>query len=435
MKRLFLICLTAFAIISCRKNEVEIQQDMLKSDLDKMTVAIPQNPDEWTENQLSMLNILGNKKIVALGEATHGTSEFFKAKHRIFKYLVEKHGFRVFAIEADFGESLLLNEAIRAGKTTEIGALMKEKMIFWTWRTEEVKNFLEWMSEYNKNKPESEKISYVGIDCQSNRHNPSLLVNYLQKTDTDLYKLAENVLSEAANASNNNYMAYDVNTYNSLTSDLDKLLSIVNSKKDNLVRASSLKEYQLNERILMVIKQVVLYTYRRNIDKNFGDRDKYMAENVEWLSNYFGDQKMVVWAHNAHIEPNSNYINGIGSMGYFLRNTYSTNYAILGFSFSNGSFTAVRSGVGLGKQTINETPVQSSLNEVFSRADEKNFFVDMQKLSVKAYWVHYLTINRSYLSIGAVYNGNHIIYYRDFKKGNFDYMIYFDKTNASIILN
>ncbi len=433
MKRLFLICLTAFTIISCKKNEVEIQQDMLKSDLDKMAVAIPQNPDEWTDNQLSMLNILGNKKIVALGEATHGTSEFFKAKHRIFKYLVEKHGFKVFAIEADFGESLLLNEAIRAGRTADILPLMKEKMIFWTWRTEEVKSLLEWMSEYNKNKPESEKISYVGIDCQYNRHNPSLLANYLQKTDMELHKLAENLLNEAFNASKNNYVAYNTLSFRSLISDIEVLQSSLNSKKEDLIRGSSLKEYQLNERILMVIKQVVLNAYQYNINKKLGDRDKYMAENTEWLSNHFEGQKMVVWAHNGHIEPNPNYINNTASMGFYLRKTYSTNYAILGFSFSNGSFTAVNNG--LGKQTINEAPMQSSLNEVFSRATEKNFFVDMQKLSAETHWSNYLSTKLSYLSIGAIYNCHPRDYYRDFKKGNFDYMIYFDKTNASALLN
>ena len=124
------------------------------------------NPLAWNENELNFLDPLADKSIIALGEATHGTAEFFNAKFSMFKYLVEKHDFKILAIEADFGESLLINDAIQRGATEEIEDLMRTKMIFWTWRTEEVKNLLEWMSEYNKDKSDDEKLQYLGFDCQ-----------------------------------------------------------------------------------------------------------------------------------------------------------------------------------------------------------------------------------------------------------------------------
>jgi len=70
------------------------------------------NPLIWTAEDLSYFDKLADKKIVGLGEATHGTSEFFKAKFKIFKYLVEHHNYKVFAFEADVGESIYINQAI-----------------------------------------------------------------------------------------------------------------------------------------------------------------------------------------------------------------------------------------------------------------------------------------------------------------------------------
>ncbi len=120
---------------------------------------------------MRFIDPFADKPFIALGEATHGTADFFIAKHRIFKYLVENHNFRVFAFEADFGESLFLNDAIQEGRVDDLRDLMKDKMRFWTWKTEEVLDLLEWMCTYNMDKPDEEKLQYIGIDCQYNSYN------------------------------------------------------------------------------------------------------------------------------------------------------------------------------------------------------------------------------------------------------------------------
>ncbi len=68
-------------------------------------------------------------------------------------------------MEADFGESYITNKAIWEGRTADVKSMMKENMHFLTWYTEEVKDLLEWMSEYNKDRPEHERLVYVRIDC------------------------------------------------------------------------------------------------------------------------------------------------------------------------------------------------------------------------------------------------------------------------------
>ncbi len=155
--------------------EAEALVNILKDEMQVLSV----NSLSWTDEDLRWLDPMAGKSVIALGEATHGTAEFFNAKHRIFKYLVENHGYKVFAFEADFGESIFINEAVQEGSTDQIDALMKSKMHFWTWKTEEVKDLLEWMCEYNKGLPESERVQYMGVDCQFNTHHPDMIMEYL----------------------------------------------------------------------------------------------------------------------------------------------------------------------------------------------------------------------------------------------------------------
>jgi erythromycin esterase len=103
-----------------------------------------QEGDAIGNSDLAPLDDLKQARIVGLGEATHGTREFFEMKHRIFKYLVEMHGFKAFAFECDYGESVFFDRYINGGPG-DIDELMKTKMHFWTWRTVEVRALLEWI--------------------------------------------------------------------------------------------------------------------------------------------------------------------------------------------------------------------------------------------------------------------------------------------------
>ncbi|NOR34468.1 MAG: hypothetical protein GQ579_07290, partial [Bacteroidales bacterium] len=97
------------------------------------------------------------------------------------------------AFEADFGESLFLNEAIQEGNLEEIDVLMRSKMHFWTWKTQEVKELLEWMCHYNQGKPEEERIHYMGIDCQFNTYHPEMVMDYLRSNGIPFQTFADSI--------------------------------------------------------------------------------------------------------------------------------------------------------------------------------------------------------------------------------------------------
>jgi erythromycin esterase-like protein len=106
--------------------------------------------------------IVGNARIIALGEATHGTREFFQLKHRILEFLATEMGFSIFSIEANMPEAYRLNDFILNGQG-DPSSLIKG-MYFWTWNTEEVLDMVLWMREFNKSG--KGRIQFTGFDMQ-----------------------------------------------------------------------------------------------------------------------------------------------------------------------------------------------------------------------------------------------------------------------------
>lgn len=435
--QMLFLSLILFIIISCEKKSVE---KPLVQSLESELNPLSDDPLLWNNNDLTFLDPIANKSIIGLGEATHGTAEFFKAKHRIFRYLVENHGYKIFAFEADFGESLLLNEAIQKSNSGSIENLMKTKMHFWTWRTEEVKDLLLWMCEYNLNKPDEEKVQYMGIDCQFNTYHPDMVKEYLIKTNARFYAYAEGILSEAKTASKDNFKSYSQESFDNFITKIDDLQDSVAAHKIKLVTASSEKDYLLNERILEIVEQVAVQGYYRQKKDHtfFIYRDKFMAENTAWLLDYFKGKKVVVWAHNAHIANNSSY-SGSGSLGNNLKLKLTDNYATVGFLFSRGTFTAVGMQgdqyTSLESQVINTDPKENSLNYVMDQCKESVFSIKIGNLLNHKEWYDEIYYNNmQYFQMGAVYNNVPENYYSTFSPGFFDYIIYFDISNASVIL-
>src|SRR3954469_7135843 len=109
-------------------------------------------------------NVVGGVRVVALGEATHGTREFFQVKHRLLEYLVSELGFSVFAIEASWPESEAVDEYVRTGQGDPAKALAG--LYIWPWNTEEVLDLIRWMRQWNA-VPGHRQIRFYGFDIQA----------------------------------------------------------------------------------------------------------------------------------------------------------------------------------------------------------------------------------------------------------------------------
>ena len=434
MTRIFTLFLITFIFISCKKeNEEPVDPQIAAMAEDAISVLNPlvRNPPDWTDPELRFLDQYADKSVIGLGEATHGTSDFFSAKHRILRYMAENHDFRIFAIEADFGESVYLNEAIQQSQTASLRQLMREKMHFWTWQTEEVLDLLEWMSEYNRSRADDEKLQYIGVDCQLNTFNPSLVREYLVTSGASFNSFAETVLAEAETA--NEYTLAEFDLYNSkLTALQDSFLL----HREQLVNASSENAFEFNLRALTVVRQTAEVSFRNrsgDYSKNF--RDEFMAENTAWISEYFEGAKTILWAHNYHVSKAST--NGFRTQGDYLKEMMQANYASIGFMFNRGQFNAISQvngqNTGLKMFMITSEAKDRSFNYIFSHIENSVFSVAVSDLKQFESWNSSIA-SLEYIQIGAVYNGKIDDYYYPFDADHFDQLIYFDNTIASHFL-
>ncbi|GBD90675.1 erythromycin esterase [bacterium BMS3Abin04] len=408
--------------------------------LNKIISPLSGTDPELNDFDLSPLDYLGNVRIVGLGEATHGTKEFIQMKFRIFKFLVERYNFKIFAFEADMGESVYIDRYITNG-IGNLRTLMINKMHFWTWRTEEVYTLLEWMRNYNIGKSEDQMIHYLGVDCQYFDDQPDLILEYFKQTDPTIKNHIISIMDTIktiAKLPYNQFKNYFINMNQKQESNLIFLLqSAINemeSRKDKLTAKSSEFEYANIKQLFRNIQQAVevYYNYERKSNSTY--RDKYMAENAEWMTKLFGSNtKIALWAHNFHIG------NNISSMGSILKNDLIDDYQIISFSFSEGSFQAI--GVeglnytGLKKQTITTIPIKNSINYYLFNARYNNFILRIKDIPQDSQLYQFAYEPHKFLSIGSVYNGNPDNYYSSKRLKHFtDVIINIDFTNAAIVI-
>lgn len=406
--------------------------------LNRIIHPLNSDPLNLTNEDLDILAYMSNCKIVGLGEATHGTKEFFQLKHRIFRYLVENHGFKIFAFECDMGESYYVDNFVIKGEG-DIDYIMKNIMHFWTWRTEEVKELFIWMREYNEYKSEENKIHFIGVDCQFLTYQADIILNYFTKTNVSLPEECLKFLTEIDQIGLNISKFYSNMTLDEkeeIDQNVDILLTVFEVFRNELISNSSEFEYQFIKQLALNIKQVndVRYGMIHNPLKNY--RDLYMAQNTLWTSDLFGENtKVALWAHNAHV---SNWRLS-SAMGFHLKKELKEKYQILGFAFSLGSFTAIKleNGTyqGLSIHTIDKEPRFGSINYLFHNAKYENFILRESDIRVISFFNRWIWMPRFFISIGAVFGSDYPYYALIFFKINFDVMIYWDTTTAAEQLN
>jgi erythromycin esterase-like protein/beta-lactamase regulating signal transducer with metallopeptidase domain len=125
--------------------------------------------------------IVGNARIVALGEATHGTREFFQLKHRMVEFLASKMGFTIFSIEANMPEAYRLNDYVLNGKGDP--ATLLKGMYFWTWDTKEVLEMIQWMREFNQSG--KGRIEFTGFDMQTPNVAAKIVSDFVAANEPD----------------------------------------------------------------------------------------------------------------------------------------------------------------------------------------------------------------------------------------------------------
>src|SRR5262249_5029871 len=146
--------------------------------------------------------LIGDARIVSLGEATHGTREFFQLKHRMIEYCVSQLGFTMIGFEAEHGATLAVNDYVLDGKGNAFDVV--GGMGFWTWDTEEVVTLVEWVRGWNL--ANERKVKFYGFDMQASPASGMHLLSYLEQVAPHLAAACEQNIAPLASA----YVADDL---------------------------------------------------------------------------------------------------------------------------------------------------------------------------------------------------------------------------------
>jgi erythromycin esterase len=284
--------------------------------------------------------IVGEARIVALGEATHGTSEFFRVKRRLLAYLVERAGFRVFAIEANQLAVEPINEYVRGGPG-DPRTLMRA--MFRVWNTEEMRDLIEWMRAYNAKNPE-QMVEFIGFDMQNPTAPIDSVSAYLGRVEPALRPWADSLYAPYQEAWREaSYPQGPTDVRGSWYANALEVYERIHGYRERwLARAGDRADSVAVDWIVQnanVARQAALGA----LTGDFATRDSAMAENIRWaLDRRPEGTRIVVWAHDGHISLAAhewaNYWGG-GSMGGELSRLFGDEYRAFGLLTYAGSYS------------------------------------------------------------------------------------------------
>jgi erythromycin esterase-like protein len=298
---------------------------------------------------------------VLLGEASHGTSEFYRARAAISKHLIEEHGFNIVAVEADWPDAAAIDRYVRYRTHREGEEAPFQRFPTWMWRNADVLEFIEWLRGHNDALPSGRaKTGFYGLDLYSLHASLGAVVAYLDKVDP-----------EAAARARVRYACFDhfgedAQTYAVATGRgfaepcedevVEQLLELQRraaeyARRDGRVAEDEFFYAEQNARLARNAEEYYRTMFRGRVS-SWNLRDRHMVETLEALVEHLdrkggqtrgGPTKVVVWEHNSHIgDARATEMGDAGELnvGQLVRERWGDQAVLVGFSTYAGTVTA-----------------------------------------------------------------------------------------------
>ncbi len=258
-------------------------------------------------NLEALMRRIGDARVVLIGEASHGTSEFYRMRARITRELIAELGFNVVAIEGDYPDTSVIDRAIRGRKRTELRTPPFSRFPTWMWHNEEMEAFVRWARTHNVKVPAPERqVSLHGLDLYSLYNSIGAVLDFLDEVDP-----------EAAASARVRYGCFspwetDPATYGRAAvsgrlrdceEDVVKTLSDLLEKrvKYALVDGDEIFDVERNATVIREAERYYRVMYYGN-HESWNLRDRHMFETLKAVLEHRGPQsRAVVWAHNSHV--------------------------------------------------------------------------------------------------------------------------------------
>ena len=327
---------------------------MLNDLIQKKAVKLNDTNDVADE----ILALCGDASFVLIGEASHGTHEFYKYRAEITKKLIAEKGFFAVAVEADFPDAYRVNRFVRgAGKDQTAAASLADfrRYPLWMWRNREVLDFVAWLKSHNNQLNANSRAGFYGIDLYSLHSSMEAVLNYLDKTDAEAAKRARYRYScfEAfgEDAQHYGYAASFDLSKSCEDETVRQLVDLRNRAADYMNRDGFLarNEFFYAEQNARLVKNAEEY-YRemfRGRVSSWNLRDRHMTETLVALQAHLDAQnlppKVVAWAHNSHLgdaRATEMSERGEWNVGQLMREKFGGQCVILGLTTYAGTVAA-----------------------------------------------------------------------------------------------
>lgn len=381
-----------------------------------------------------LIQSIKQARVVMLGEASHGTSEYYRLRSEISKRLIRDHGFKFIAVEGDWPDAYRLDKYLKTGEGVNAKNVLKHNHRWptWMWANEEILSLAEWLK--NKN------VGFYGLDVYSLFESMDEISKYLKtnypKIATEVEKLyscfapyEQNEISYARSLAQ-----HLAGCQSEVLQVLEKLLKLrleeQNKDSDELFSA------QQNAHIIANAESY----YRSMLEANSSSwniRDGHMMETLDRLLERSGEGgKAIVWAHNTHIgdyRATDMKANGYINLGGLARLSYGDeNVALVGFGSYHGEVLASLAWGGLEKKMVLSPAKEGSYEDFFHKASLKD--------KVNQFYIIFNEKNRDqfkhkigHRAIGVVYDADHESrgnYVPTVLSERYNSFIYIDKTSA-----
>jgi erythromycin esterase-like protein len=376
-----------------------------------------------------LLEAIADKPFVLLGEASHGTSEYYQIRMELSKRLIEEKGFSVIAVEGDWPSCFTLNEYIKGYKSNQRLNVFQNfnRWPTWMWANQEVLELIEWLKAYN-HKTQS-NIGFYGIDVYSLWESMEEIINQLKISGNGDIEKAKNAFAcfEPFHRKPAAYYGEDC---------LEEVSEMLTSIRKNHHQYEQGQEESLNINVNGLVTKNAESYYKamvRGGPDDWNIRDHHMVNVVEEIVKFYGiHTKVIIWEHNTHIgdaRATDMAEEGLVNVGQIMREKYGDDQVFaVGFGSHRGTVIAAkRWGENYEEMKVPDA-VEGSWEDFMHRAGPENKYLLFHQGND-----HLFNQTVGHRAIGVVYNpeyehlGNYV---PSIMSERYDAFIYVDKTSA-----
>lgn len=387
-----------------------------------------------------LLRRIGDARIVLLGEATHGTSEFYRMRERISRELIEKKGFSFIAIEGDWPDAARIDHYVRHAQYPPSEWTAFARFPVWMWRNREVRDFVDWLRARNADVEAGKRVAFHGLDLYSLYNSIRSVLSYLDDIDprtAQVARLRYGCLTPwQADPATYGHAAL-TGAYQTCEHEVVSMLT------DLMQKRRAYAEHD-GERFLDVVQNARLVAnaerYYRTMyygsRSSWNLRDSHMFETLKNLLNFHGPgSRAIVWAHNSHVGDSAATemsSRGEYNIGHLCRQEFGKAAYLVGFGTNSGTVAAASNWDDPMEVKTVRPSLAGSYERLCHEADNARFMLPLRSQTAPGL-IEGLLKPQLERAIGVIYRPETELqshYFQAVLPRQFDEYIWFDETEA-----